>query len=208
MQGTGDGVFNIAQHSIDPFERWMLCAFAAIRRDDWHMNAAGFFDRVETGESVADNNASWCQMGFGIALNVGASKPGDGTQLDAPGFVRLCIGFDNRDKRCLVVGAAPWFAGTLTTDIGVVDPDAAAQHCTLLALQHQLVLDLPGRVVADPDFAHKLDLLVPGRHGHFVTASQIHYHFVLSSRDNCTRLSDAYLIFSLACKHTSKISAA
>ena len=94
------------------------------------------------------------------ALDRDPAEVGNPAELD-PHRLALGGGFHGRDKGRLA-GTAPtsFAARALAADVGVIDLDAlAGQRFVLIAFQHdlhQLVLDLPGRVVRHPQTAGQL----------------------------------------------------
>jgi len=169
MKSPSQSVLDVTQHGIDPFEGRQLRTFPPTASDDSNMAAARILHCVETVEPVGDYRATPCQAGFGIARNFRMTKTTNSTQmhLQWPAVLRRLNGGYERD---LIGGTAPPFTGFLSADIGIIDLDTSRQLLFALALQHyrhQFVLEFPGRIVVDADFAGQLQ-----RRGALLTLGQ------------------------------------
>ncbi len=71
----------------------------------------------------------------------------------------LRTGLHRRDKGHFMFRTSPAFSRSFTAQIGVSHFNSAAEYPALCALEHNLhdfMLELPGRVVADSQFAREL----------------------------------------------------
>src|SRR5215469_14914955 len=124
------------------------------------MRAPGVGDAAETLKAVADDRAGRVEASLGEAGDRRCTEAGDPTQLQSN---RLSLGgrLDRNDKRRLAGSpSTPLTAGTLTTEIGVIDLDPAGEALGRVAFQHdllQLVFDLPGGGLRHPKSTPEFD---------------------------------------------------
>ena len=71
----------------------------------------------------------------------------------------VVIGLHGGDERDLVLCAAPALSRPFAAQVGIIDLDAPGERLSLVTLVHdlqELVLELPGSVVTDPQLAGQL----------------------------------------------------
>lgn len=69
------------------------------------------------------------------------------------------ISLYGRQERKLALSSAPAFSRQFTAQVGVIDLDAPGERLSMVALVHglhQLVFELPGRVVGDAEAPRQL----------------------------------------------------
>ena len=146
MVATRQTGLEIAEDGVDPLELGNLLGLASCH-DGWVMTAAGRCDGSKASQSIGEHHAAWHQMKFRPNGNGLEREPRDGRQPDAQRTI-LIGQRDGRDEGHLVFGAASDLAaGTLATEVGVINLDFAFKQIAIFTVGHrlhQLVLDQPG----------------------------------------------------------------
>ena len=158
MVVAGDGVLDVAQHGVDPVEGGNLRAGTATAGDVALMGVGRGIEGPETSQAIADHLTAGGDGGLGIAAQLGAGEAAHAAQLDALRMA-VVIGLHRGDERELVLGAASALSRPFAAQVGIIDLDAAGERLPLVTLVHdlqQLVLELPGGVVADAELPGQL----------------------------------------------------
>ena len=155
MVSTGKACFEIAQHGVDPPELGQIQGLAA-PGDDHRMRTPRIGYSVETREAIGQDLTFCIERaarpvfygGTGKSLNRGKSRV-DG--------MSLRIHRDSGNKRDFVLRPSSGLAtGIFPAQIGIIGLYRAQQSVDLLAFDHglhQLMVDVPGRGVADAELA-------------------------------------------------------
>ena len=124
------------------------------------MRASGVGDAAETLKAVADDRAGRVEAALGKAGDRRCTEAGDPTQLQS-NWLSFGGCLDRDDERRLAGSpSTPLAAGTLTTEIGVIDLDPAGEALGRVAFKHdllQLVFDLPGGGLRHPQATAQFD---------------------------------------------------
>lgn len=158
MVSARDGVLDVAQQGVDPVELGVLHAGTPTSGDVAVVDIGGGIEGPKTAQAVANDPTAWRNGLLGVATHLGKRKAAHTAQLN-PLWVAVLIGLHGGDEGELVLSAAPALARPLTAQVGVIDLDAPGEPLTLVALVHdlqQLVLELPGGVVADAELSGQL----------------------------------------------------
>ena len=57
-----NGVFDVSDHGVHPFEYFELIIFSAAVGNDGFVTALGVSDTEETTQAIGDNKTSWAEM--------------------------------------------------------------------------------------------------------------------------------------------------
>ena len=155
MVSTGKACFEIAQHGVDPPELRQIPGFAATV-DDHIMLTSSIAYAIETTQAIGQYAAARIKGITSPVLNGFTGKPGNRDKFGIDGMPLIIYG-NCGDKRDLVFRSSPGLTTRiLTAQISIIRLCRALQRVKGFALQHglhELVLDTPGRGVADPQMA-------------------------------------------------------
>jgi len=164
MVGAGKARFEVAQHGVDPPEPRQIPGLAA-PGDDHRMRAPRIGYPVETREAIGQDLTFRIQSTVLPAFHgrTGASFNGGESRVDR---MRLRIDRDGSDKGHFVLGAPSRLAaGAFSAQIGLIGLYGTLQRVEYFAFQHglhELVMDAPGRGVADTELALQRQCGQPG----------------------------------------------
>ena len=155
MVSTGKACFEIAQHGVDPPELRQVPGFAATG-DDHIMLTSSIAYAIETTQAIGQYAAARIKGITSPVLNGFTGKHGNRDKFSIDGMPLIIYG-NCGDKRDLVFRSSPGLATRiLTAQISIIRLCRALKRLKGFALQHglhALVLDTPGREVADPQLA-------------------------------------------------------
>lgn len=151
MIASGQAGLEIAQDGVDPLELRQVFRLSS-GDDGWLMDAPGFGDGAEAGETIGRHGAARGQMRLGPNRDGLEGEAGYRRERDAQGMP--VVGERERgDERDLVLGSTTGLAAAaLASKVGIIDLDLPFENIALFALGHgvhQLVLNQPRRRVTD-----------------------------------------------------------
>jgi len=118
---------------------------------------AGLGPEGEAGASVADDVGGRGELALGEVGDLGTGEAVDDLEDDPPGLAGIVFSLHRGDERRLAGRSAPGLSRhlrPLSAKVGIVDLDPLGQLEAAVALLHhlhELVLELPGGVVLDPE---------------------------------------------------------
>ena len=153
------GALDVAQNRVDPSERGMLGALRSTSGHERLVNAPCLLHGAEAAQGVGHHDGAGLQVAPGPGRDLLAAKPTDTAQAH-PHRPALIIELHGGHERRLARRASPRFAAAaLPAPVRIIELHPAAQRArvvTLLHHLHQLVLDLPGGVVAHRQLPRQL----------------------------------------------------
>lgn len=158
MVSAGDRVLDVTQQGVDPVELGVLHTGTPTPGDVAVMDVAGRVEGSETPEAIADDMAFGGNGLVGVATDFGDGEAAHPAKLNTQ-WMAFFIGLYGRHERELVLSAAPALSRPFTAQVGIIQLDAAGEPLSLVALVHdlqQLVLELPGGVVAEAELPGQL----------------------------------------------------
>ena len=154
MVGTAQGVFEVAEGGVDPFEGGHGDGPGSGAGGYRMMRTAPRGDGGEAVEPVAENGRPRAQVALGHLGDLALAEALDAAQLDAHGLA-LRRGLDGDDERRLARRApAALGPGTAAAEVGIVHLHPPGERQFGVALEHglhQFLLDLPGRGLGDAE---------------------------------------------------------
>lgn len=157
MVSTGRTCFAITQQSINPLELGQISGFATSDNDNC-MGTAGIRYAVEARESIGQHLALGIECSARPAFYCGTGKARNHRKSRIDGMT-LCIYRDGGHKVDFVLGtSSDLAAGMFPAQIGIIGLYSALQSIDFLAFEHrlhQLVVDAPGRGIADTQLSHQ-----------------------------------------------------
>ena len=155
---SGDSGLKIAQNGVDPVKTAHVGTSASIPDHLSLVAAPGLGHRPKTIQAVRDNKGRRSQVVLGPLVNIMAAE-GCHPAKNRPQRVSLGTGFHRGNKRHLVLRTPSDLAArAFPSQVGVVDLDPLRQDRFLFTLEHglhELVLEPPGRFVAQPQHPHQ-----------------------------------------------------
>ena len=155
MVGAAQGALEVAQHGVDRAELWQCGTGLAASGDDTLVCGTHDLDCAETPQAVGDDRG---RRGDGASRKYRHLLAGEWLLAQAH-ELRLAVGggLHGSDERHFVLGATSDLAArALTAEVGIVDLHPTVELAALLAHAHdlhELVLDEPGGLVANPQVA-------------------------------------------------------
>ena len=189
--GAMIGALDVAQNRVDPGERRMPSALRSTSGHERLVNTPDLFHRGEAAQGVGHHDGAGLQMTPGPGRDLVVSKPTDTAQAQ-PHRPALIIELHGGHERRLAWRASPGFPpAALPAPIRIIELHPAAQRARVVALLHhlhQLVLDLPGGVVAHRKLPRQLQRRYPVlRLRHQVHRQEPRAKWQLRARENRAR---------------------
>lgn len=151
--GAMHSVLDVAQHRIDPDERFAVLPPLRPARNERFVGTARLLDGVKASQAIGANMSASLQVLAAPAADLPAAKPFDAIHAHRQGFAARRIGRYSSHERRLAPCAAPALvAAAPSAPVSIVHLNDAIQRAPLLPFQHrlhELVLHEPGAVVAD-----------------------------------------------------------
>ena len=157
--GASERVLQIAEQGVDPEEFGMLSCSVAGAGGDALVFEALFAESSEAAQAVTEDGTAFLQMVLSPTSHDIATMSSDSGEFGLDGSA--LYGLDGGDQRDFGWRTAPTLAAVaLASEKGIVDLNRTGESLTRLAFEHhlhQLVLDLPGRVLRGPQMPGELE---------------------------------------------------
>ncbi len=153
--GASQRGLEVAQHGVHPKELRQISRLA-VTDDDRLMSAVCGGDGCEATQTVADDCAAWGQRGFGPLADGLGREAADQVEFQESGPVLVVQRHGGHERHLVLRTPARLTAGTLATEVGVVNLHDTLKLADVLARRHgavDLVVQQPGGRVAHAKLA-------------------------------------------------------
>ena len=157
--GAMKGALDVAQNRVDPSERGMLGALRSTSGHERLVNAPGVFHGVKAAQGVGHHDGAGLKVAPRPGRDLLASKPTDTAQAHPHRPALLGELHGGHERRLSRRTPSALAAAALSAPVRIIELHPAAQRARVVALLHhlhQLVLDLPGGVVAHRQLPRQL----------------------------------------------------